>query len=208
MRSEPVVILDYGVGNLSSIANMFKRLGADARITGDPEEVRQGARLVLPGVGAFDHGMASLEKSGLRQVLDEAVQSRGVPVLGICLGFQLMTRGSEEGTLAGLGWLRCETRRFRPAVAGATIRVPHMGWNTVIPRPGAELFAGLGDQPRFYFVHSYHVDGVDDDSLLCRTTHGYPFVSGVKERNIVGVQFHPEKSHRFGMTFLRNWLGQ
>jgi len=194
-----ITIVDSGLGNAGSIDNMLKRLGHQARISADPELVRSAARLILPGVGAFDHGMAGLERNGLREALEERVLRDRVPILGICLGLQLMTGGSEEGSRAGLGWVKASTRAFRGRV-GPGVKIPHMGWNTVKPLRECPLeFDGAS---RFYFVHSYFVE-CEDPSLACgRTEYGLPFTSVLCSGNILGVQFHPEKSHRFGMTLL------
>jgi glutamine amidotransferase len=195
-----ITIVNYGMGNLSSIANMLRRVGVEAVSTADPKFVRTADKLILPGVGAFDNGMRQIADLGLRPALDEAVRERGTPVLGICLGMQLLTSGSEEGELSGLGWISGRTVRFR--VNG--LKVPHMGWNTVRPEPGAVLFEGLEEGARFYFVHSYHVECPEDEALA-HTGYGGEFVSAVGRGRIFGVQFHPEKSHRFGMQLLRNF---
>jgi len=149
--------------------------------------------------------MLSLGKSGLQDALTERVMKDRVPVLGICLGMQLMSRRSEEGQLPGLGWVDAETVRFRLEQRESRLKIPHMGWNTVRVCKGSDLLSGISEQPRFYFVHSYHVLCGDEADVLFRTQHGCEFVSGFQRGNITGVQFHPEKSHKFGMTLLRNW---
>lgn len=215
-----IVIVDYELGNLGSIRNMLRRIGADGVISSNPEVIAGAERLVLPGVGAFGEGMDNIARLGLRAVLDRKVREERVPVLGICLGMQLMTRGSEEAGAPGLAWLDAETVRFRfapeaqvrAAAGGAppdrVPRVPHIGWNTVEVVRTDSLFRGLaGDEDTaFYFVHSYHVVCRDESDVLAWTTHGYRFASALQRGNVMGTQFHPEKSHRFGMRLLQNFL--
>lgn len=197
-----ITIVDYGMGNLGSILNMFRRIGAHAVVTGDPERVRAAQKVLLPGVGAFDAAMTRIEASGLREVLDQKALVDKVPVLGICLGMQLLTRGSEEGEIPGLGWIDAQTRRF-PARPG--LKVPHMGWNVAAPANGSVLTQDLPEDSRFYFVHSYYVDVDDPACSIMRTTHGVTFDSAVQRDNVFGAQFHPEKSHKFGMKLLQNF---
>lgn len=201
-----VVIVDCGLGNAGSIQNMLKRIGAAAIRSAEPEVIRQASRIILPGVGAFDSGMARLHNTGLSKVLsDVAIKSR-VPTLGICLGMQLMTRCSEEGQAPGLGWIDADVRRFKfDGGGGPTLKVPHMGWNAVTARHPTSLIS-TGDDTRFYFVHSYHVCCDRKEDVLASTTYGFSFTSMFKVGNIVGAQFHPEKSHQFGMALFENWL--
>ncbi|HUP32328.1 MAG TPA: imidazole glycerol phosphate synthase subunit HisH [Gaiellaceae bacterium] len=201
-----LVIVDYGLGNLGSIANMATRLGAEPVVSSDPEILRAAGKLVVPGVGAFDRGMQNLRERGLVDVLSEKALEERVPVLGLCLGMHLFTRGSEEGTERGLGWLEADTVRFRFAGNGASLKVPHMGWSDVIVRRPHYLFRDGDEERRYYFVHSYHVVCSDPDLVVGETTYGHPFASIVARDNIVGVQFHPEKSHQYGMALLRNFI--
>lgn len=198
-----IAIIDYGMGNVGSIRNMLRRLGAPAVITRSAAEIRSAEKIILPGVGAFDRGMSNIREMGLLPILEEAAFDRHVPVLGICLGMQLLFEKSEEGCLPGLGWIPGQVVRFRST--GADLKVPHMGWNSVSVQSVGSLFDGLEDVARFYFVHSYHVECVDE-FVLAETRHGYDFVSSVGKGNILGTQFHPEKSHRYGLQLLKNFV--
>lgn len=197
-----ITIVDYGMGNLGSLRNMFKRIGVACEVTGAPEVVARAGKLLLPGVGAFDAAMRRIAELGLRNVLDAKALEERVPILGVCLGMQLITRGSEEGSLPGLGWIPAEARRF-PRAPG--LKVPHMGWNVALPSTPGPLTANLPESPRFYFVHSYYVIVDDPAHATMLTTHGVTFTSALRRDNISGVQFHPEKSHRFGMRLLQNF---
>lgn len=203
---EVVSIVDYNAGNLRSVANMLARLGFKSTVSNRPEEIALARKIILPGVGKFDFGMSSLRESGLLPALRRAVEENGVPLLGICLGAQLITRGSEEGVLPGLGWIPADTVAFDRSRLGPGDRVPHMGWSDTECRADCRLFAGSAEIPRYYYVHSYHLvcDSADDE--ICHATHGYRFVSGVERGNVLGVQFHPEKSHAYGMQVLRNFM--
>lgn len=200
-----IAIVDYGMGNLGSIVNMLKKVGAQSTISSDPQIITAADKLVLPGVGAFDNGMKNLAQRGLVELLNAQVLEYKKPILGLCLGMQLFTRASEEGQLKGLGWINAQTVRFRFDQANADLKIPHMGWNTLrIGRPHP-LLADLETDARFYFVHSYHVLCNDPDTVLATTTYGYDFASVVAKDNILGAQFHPEKSHKFGMKLLKNF---
>jgi len=201
-----VIIVDYGVGNLASIANMARKAGTDCVISSEPAVVAAADKLILPGVGAFDHGMANLEERGLVPALNESAMRRRVPTLGLCLGMQLMGRGSAEGGRPGLRWLAADSVRFRfPGDPGA-LKVPHMGWNYIQPAAPAALIDGLPPEPRFYFVHSYHLACDEPSDVMCWTRYGERFASGIHRDNLWGTQFHPEKSHSFGLALLRNFL--
>ncbi len=198
-----ISIVNYGMGNLGSMLNMFKRIGVKARIESDPDLLRSSEKLVLPGVGAFDAAMHRIgDVPGLREVLEYKALTERVPVLGVCLGMQLLTRSSEEGELPGLGWIPGSTTRF-PRQDG--LKVPHMGWNVAQPCTPSPLTADVGIEPRYYFVHSYSVHVDDPAHSLMRTRYGLDFDSAIGRENIFGVQFHPEKSHRFGMQILKNF---
>lgn len=197
-----ITIVDYGMGNLGSICNMFKRIGVAASVTSDANQLAQATKILLPGVGAFDSAMQRINDSGLREVLDQKALHDRVPVLGICLGMQLLTRGSEEGKLPGLGWISATTRRF-PSKPG--LKVPHMGWNLVAPTRPSALTDDLPAESRFYFVHSYCVQADEPADAVLRAHYGIDFDAALSHGNIHGAQFHPEKSHRFGMKLLANF---
>jgi glutamine amidotransferase len=200
-----IAIVDYGLGNVGSIRNMLKKIGCSSVIaTSNAADVAKAEKLILPGVGAFDTGMQMIEDAGLLPVLNEQVTDRKKPILGICLGMQMMTRGSEEGIKEGLGWIDAETYRFD--FADKHIKVPHMGWNTVRPSKLHKISKDISNETRFYFVHSYYVKCKQKEDELMQCHYGIDFTCAVQKDNIVGVQFHPEKSHRYGMQFLERFI--
>lgn len=198
-------IVHFGLGNVGAVQNMLTKLGVRAKTISSPDELRTASKLILPGVGSFDTGITRLQSSGLLPTLRDLVLVRKVPILGICLGMQLMTRSSSEGTQPGLAWVHAETRRLDPmGVRG--LRVPHMGWDVVRPAKQSPLIDDLPEDARFYFLHSYHVVCDDRADSLLRTPYGKVDIdSGFQHENIVGVQFHPEKSHRFGMWLFKSF---
>ena len=198
-----VAIIDYQTGNLGSIQNMIKKVGGESIISRDPEVIAKADKLILPGVGHFDYGMRRLNQGGLVDVMNKRVLEDKVPILGICLGVQLFTRGSEEGDEPGLGWISADTVSF--SKEEYDLRIPHMGWNEV-EYGTSKLFADMHDIARFYFVHSFHLVCDDPEDVLTSTTYGYKFTAGVERDNILGVQFHPEKSHKYGMQLFTNFL--
>ena len=200
-----ITIVDYGLGNLGSIHNMFRRIGADCVVTADGDAIRQATKLVLPGVGAFDNGMNNLSRRGLVGLLSQKVLIEGCPIMGICLGAQLMTRSSEEGAIPGLGWVPISTVRFPSRIGDRSLKIPHMGWNEALPVKTDVLFEGFVTTPRFYFVHGYHFVCEAPEAALTVTEYGMRFVSAFSCGNIYGVQFHPEKSHKFGMKLFENF---
>lgn len=201
-----VCIVDYGLGNLGSIKNMLKKIGVESVITNDVQQIEQAAKLILPGVGAFDNGMQNLNTSGLTSVLNKKVLDQKTPILGICLGMQLMTAGSEEGSLPGLSWVKAKTIKFSASYNNNKVTVPHMGWEYVHQQKSSALLDGMYNEPRFYFVHSYYVASENNQDVLLTTKYGLEYVSGFEHGNIVGVQFHPEKSHKFGMLLFKNFI--
>ncbi len=202
-----ITIVDYGMGNLGSIANMFRYIGVKNQIVSDPDVIAKSSKILLPGVGAFDAAMDKIASSGLKEVLDQKALKEKIPVLGICLGMQLITRSSEEGVLPGLGWIKADALALKGRIS-SDLKVPHMGWNLVNSNqknsPLLRKFDQFGEL-RFYFVHSYYVQCDAQENSLLQTDYGLKFDSGIVSDNIFGVQFHPEKSHRFGMTLFQNF---
>lgn len=200
-----IVIVDYGLGNLGSIKNMLKKAGFPSVITDDPAEIEKADKIILPGVGAFDTGMRYLQDKGMLSILNHKAMVEKVPVLGLCLGAQLITNRSEEGVLPGLGWVNGETVRFHFDNGAPQLKVPHMGWNVLQIVNDHPLLNGLPEDQRFYFVHSYHMVCRDEINVIANTTYGYTFSSIIGQGNVVGMQFHPEKSHKFGLQVLGNF---
>jgi glutamine amidotransferase len=194
------------MGNLGSILNMLKKIGISATISSKTEDVMKADKLILPGVGAFDQGITNIKDMGLLPVLNEKILHQKTPVLGICLGMQLLTRRSEEGKLPGLGWIEGQTVRFHFDQKQTNLKIPHMGWNSVSVLHKDSLFQGLEEEAAFYFVHSYHVVCDHEADVLATTHHGYNFVSAIQKDNIFGTQFHPEKSHKYGLRILKNFV--
>jgi glutamine amidotransferase len=197
-------IVDYGLGNVQAFANIYRRLGVDASPVQTPSELLHADRLVLPGVGAFDWAMTRLKESGMLPALNQRVLGDGVPVLGVCVGMQMMARRSEEGVLPGLAWIDADVRKFDSQQFDQRTHLPHMGWNRAIPVRADPLFDGL-DAPEFYFLHSYFVVPDQEDLVLARTDYGSRFTSAIRRRNIYATQFHPEKSHQWGIRLLKNF---
>jgi imidazole glycerol-phosphate synthase subunit HisH len=199
-----IKIIDYGLGNILAFQNMYKKLNIDVAVVKNAAELQGADKLILPGVGAFDHAMEQLEQSGMRAALDELVLDKRVPVLGVCVGMQILAHSSDEGSLPGLGWIGGRVKDFR-ALAQDDLRVPHMGWNDVKPVPGAKLFAQLSDDASFYFLHSFYFHCERREDVAAVSSYGVDFPSAVHSGNIYGVQFHPEKSHQFGTRLLKNF---
>ncbi|MDB4020989.1 imidazole glycerol phosphate synthase subunit HisH [Litorivicinus sp.] len=197
------MIPDYGSGNPMSVLRMFERSGHEAIISADVQDVERADRIVLIGVGAFNQGMEGLNAGGWCEALHTAVLIQHKPIMGICLGMHLMCKSSEEGGVKGLGWIDADVKRFD--IPDGKLKVPHMGWNILKVQKDNELFDSNEPEERFYFVHSYHAHCFDESDVLTTTEHGGSFVSSFQRRNIVGVQFHPEKSHRFGVALLRRF---
>jgi glutamine amidotransferase len=205
MGNPDITLLDCGMGNLQSVRRALDRLGGRVAVTSDPGDVECAAKLVIPGVGHFERAMGNLRELGLVDALNEAVLRRQVPVLGICLGLQLMTRGSEEGNTAGLGWIDAEVVRFR-VTNSALYKVPHIGWNSAVPVRPSAILAGVPADAEYYFCHAYHLRVDVPDEVVAETEYDYRFSSVVAKGNILGIQFHPEKSHEAGERLLRNFV--
>lgn len=195
-----IAIIDYAIGNLAAVANMLHRIGIACEITARPKVIEVADKIILPGNGAFDACMTSLRATGLVPLLESRVLGDRVPVLGICVGAQMLGKGSEEGSEPGLGWLNMQVKRFPPLLG---LRVPHMGWSHVVPCSRVHpLIQGVNEDTRYYFVHSYYMEPADTDIVVLTAHYGINFAATVCAGNISGVQFHPEKSHRFGKQLL------
>ncbi len=199
-----ITIIDYGMGNLRSVGKKFLRVGAEVLITSDLEEIAQAKKLVLPGIGHFANGMANLKKNGLWEILNRKVLDEKVPILGICLGMQLMTKHSEEGNIDGLGWFDAEVVKFK-VNDQLKYKVPHMGWNNAVLNKNSLLFTDVSEESLYYFVHSYHIKCNNIEDVLTTTEYEYSFTSSIQRGNIYGTQFHPEKSHDWGETIYKNF---
>lgn len=199
-------LVDYGVGNIQAFMTLFKRLGLDAQRADTPQALKGATRLVLPGVGHFDHAMQCLNDSGMRPALEELVLGQGMPVLGICVGMQMLAAGSDEGTLPGLNWVPGRVRAFASNPHCAQLPMPHMGWNDLQPAAGAKLFSrGFDESPQFYFLHSYYFEALDKADVAATAHYGIDFDAVVSRGHIHGVQCHPEKSHHWGAQLLKNF---
>lgn len=196
-----ITIIDYGMGNLGSINNMIKKIGHKSIITSDIKEIQKATKLILPGVGSFDNGIKNLTELGIKEILNQKVLEDKIPIMGICLGMQLMTQNSEEGNLPGLGWIEASAKKF----ISDSLKVPHMGWNTIKHEKTSRLFDEYDTEKRYYFVHSYYVESTHNCDILTTTNYTHYFVSSFEKENIIGVQFHPEKSHRFGMDLFKKF---
>lgn len=199
-----ITLVDYGLGNIQAFANIFKRLNVPVAVAKTAEELERAQKVVLPGVGAFDWAMTRLAESGMRGCLDDLVLTKKRPVLGICVGMQMMASRSDEGTSNGLGWIDAEVKKF-DAAGARPIQLPHMGWNDVLPQTTQCLFRGIDPSPRYYFLHSFYFLPRRSDSVLAVTDYNGPFASAAREGNVFGVQFHPEKSHQWGIQLLKNF---
>lgn len=200
-----ISIIDYGLGNIGAFLNMYKRMNVPAKAVRTADELADATRIVLPGVGAFDHAMELLEASGMRPQLEEKVVGDKVPVVGICVGMQILADTSEEGQGRGLGWVPGTVRHFRSMPTPDNLPLPHMGWNDVTPVNDAGLFKGLEHDARFYFLHSFYYEPADPADSVAIATYGSSFACAVRRDNVWGVQFHPEKSHHFGAMLLKNF---
>jgi imidazole glycerol-phosphate synthase subunit HisH len=200
-----IAIIDYGLGNIRAFGNVYKRLGFQFRFASRVEDLSDATRIILPGVGAFDYAIERLNQSGMRQALDELVLERKLPLLGVCVGMQMLGLSSEEGELPGLGWIDGAIKRFDTSAFIDRTRLPHMGWNNVTPTQNNHLFDGLDIDARFYFLHSYYFQTHNQTDAIAVTSYGQEFSCAVSRANIYGVQFHPEKSHQNGIQLLRNF---
>jgi glutamine amidotransferase len=198
-------VVDYGIGNFGSVIRMIEKVGGSAKLISTPEEIMRAEKIILPGVGHFDRGMSQILERGLLEPLRDRVMKQNTPIMGICLGMQLLCAGSEEGALPGLGFVNADVRRF-PALSNQNLKVPHMGWNTIEVVRNNPLFEVSSDEQRFYFVHSYYVVPREPGLAIAVASHGVEFCAAFQSRNILGAQFHPEKSHRFGMALMKRFV--
>jgi len=200
-----IIIIDYGLGNIRAFANVYERLNIPVSIAKTAEDLKDATKIILPGVGAFDHAMSKLNASGMRESLDKFVLENGVPVLGICVGMQMLAKSSEEGILPGLGWIYGTVKKMDISVLKSITKLPHMGWNTINPNNGNRLLSSFNNDSRFYFLHSYYFQCNNQTDTIATTDYGIQFTSAVNYKNIYGVQFHPEKSHKWGIQLLKNF---
>ena len=203
-----ISIIDYGVGNIGSVVNMLKHIGVPAEVISQASDIEKAEKLILPGVGKWDAGVRSLHNAGVLEALEARVKVDKIPVLGICLGMQLLLDSSEEGTLPGLGWISGSVRAFNFSYLDSpsrTLAVPHMGWNAVTATQKSRLTESFDEKSKFYFVHSYYADVTNSADILVQSQYGHAFTSGVQKENIYGFQFHPEKSHKHGMNVMKSF---
>ncbi|WP_423708677.1 imidazole glycerol phosphate synthase subunit HisH [Undibacterium sp. WLX3042] len=198
-------IIDYGLGNVSAFVNMYKRMNIPALPAKSVDDLRDASKLILPGVGAFDHAMYLLTNSGMKDMLDQMVMHEKVPVLGVCVGMQILANDSEEGISKGLAWVPGHVRNFNTALQDRCPPLPHMGWNNVVPKTDDPLFDGMAESMRFYFLHSFYFDCLDPEHSIATAEYGIKFSCVIRNENVYGTQCHPEKSHHFGAALLKNF---
>lgn len=201
-----ITIISYGLGNIRAFVNVYERLHIPVSVAETADDLKAASKIILPGVGAFDHAMRKFNNSGMRDAIEKLVLDQQVPILGVCVGMQMLAHSSEEGKLPGLGWINAIVAKFDTYVSDTTIRLPHMGWNTIHPISDRNpLLANLGDDSRFYFLHSYYFQCSNPGDAIAITEYGVQFTSVVNNKNTYGVQFHPEKSHHWGIQLLKNF---
>jgi glutamine amidotransferase len=200
-----ITIINYGSGNISAIGNIYEQLKVPFKISNTPEEVKGAEKIILPGVGAFDETISMLDKSGFRSILDKEVLENKVPVIGICVGMQILAKSSEEGKLPGLGWINGVVKKIDKSLLTHKPKIPHLGWNSIEVERMNLLFEGINQEDGFYFLHSYYFECNNESDVLSKTFYGKSFASSVNNNNIYGVQFHPEKSHSNGVQLLHNF---
>lgn len=200
-----ITIIDYGLGNVLAFVNVYSRLNIPVAVAKSANDLINATKLILPGVGSFDHAMQQLDQSGMRQPVEQLVLQNAMPVLGICVGMQMLAKFSDEGGLPGLGWIDGEVKKFDLSAMPRGSNLPHMGWNDVKPVADGGLFKGMEQDARFYFLHSFYFECHQQSDILAMTDYGGQFSCAVRRDNVYGVQFHPEKSHHFGSQLLKNF---
>jgi glutamine amidotransferase len=200
-----ITIIDYGLGNIRAFLNVYERLSIPVKVARVPQEVENATKIILPGVGSFDYAMRQLSRSGMREVLEKRVLDNKTPMMGICVGMQMLAHSSEEGTEPGLGWIKGNVCKFDPYLIPFKSRLPHMGWNTIVPKENVNLLNGIENHARFYFLHSYYFECAEKSQVISKTDYGISFASAINKENVFGIQFHPEKSHHNGIRLLDNF---
>ena len=200
-----ITIIDYGLGNIRAFTNVYERLNIKTKLAHTADDLKDAKKIILPGVGSFDHAITLLNNSGMRDALDKLVMENKVPVVGICLGMQIMAKSSDEGKLSGLGWIDGAVKLFDSSTISYKTHFPHMGWNSIQPLKKSEILAGMDSETRFYFLHSYYLVCHNQVDVLATTDYGITYASAVSKENIFGIQFHPEKSHSNGVQLLKNF---
>ena len=200
-----ITVIDYGLGNVQAFANVYKRLDIPVNVAKSLADLAETTKIILPGVGSFDRAMQQFNSCGMRKLIEQLVLEEGIPILGVCVGMQMLANSSEEGKLSGLGWVDGNVKRFDGASMLQTQNLPHMGWNNVVTKTEGDLFKGINVENKFYFLHSFHFDCCNESNIIGVTDYGFNFTSAIKKKNIFGVQFHPEKSHHYGGQLLKNY---
>jgi glutamine amidotransferase len=200
-----ITIIDYGLGNIRAFVNVYERLNIPISIAKTADDLKDTTKIILPGVGAFDNAMSKLNKSGMRETLDKLALGRQLPVIGICVGMQILAKSSDEGILPGLGWIEATVKKFDVSFIKSKTQLPHMGWNTIYPNNGNPLLVNFNNESQFYFLHSYYFQCNNHNDTIATTDYGIQYTSAVNHNNIYGVQFHPEKSHQWGIQLLKNF---
>jgi len=200
-----ITIIDYGLGNIQAFLNLYERLNIPVSVAKTAGDLISATKMILPGVGAFDYAVRRLNSSGMREMLDDLVLGKRIPILGICVGMQMLSQSSDEGKLPGLGWIDGAVKKFNNSALNFNQILPHMGWNTIQPIKSNALLVNLHKNPRFYFLHSYFFYCHDENDTIATTEYGFYFASAINHKNIYGIQFHPEKSHQSGIQLLKNF---
>jgi len=200
-----ITVIDYGLGNVQAFVNVYKRLDIPVNVAKSIDDLAETTKIILPGVGSFDRAMQQFNSSGMRKLIEQLVLEEEIPILGVCVGMQMLANSSDEGKLSGLGWVDGNVKRFDEASMLQNQNLPHMGWNNVASETEGGLFKDINGENKFYFLHSFYFDCCYESNIIGVTDYGFNFTSAIKKKNIFGVQFHPEKSHRYGGQLLKNY---